>query len=149
MADEVQSSPAPEKKSDGKNKSILILGLVILAVVLVGALYFFRDNLPGMNGSADVSPTPVVEVQETSIEAVFTCDDDKTITATFKDGASSSVDLVLFDGTAVSLPRAVSGSGARYANEDESIVFWNSGNTAFLEENGTQTYSNCETEPQS
>jgi membrane-bound inhibitor of C-type lysozyme len=39
----------------------------------------------------------------------------------------------------------VSGSGARYANSNESFVFWNKGNTAFIEENGKTTYSNCTT----
>ena len=28
----------------------------------------------------------------------------------------------------------MSGSGARYANKDESFVFWNKGNTAFITE---------------
>jgi membrane-bound inhibitor of C-type lysozyme len=30
----------------------------------------------------------------------------------------------------------MSGSGARYANADESFVFWNKGDTAFITEGG-------------
>jgi membrane-bound inhibitor of C-type lysozyme len=41
------------------------------------------------------------------------------------------------------LPQAPSASGARYANGDESIVFWNKGNTAFIEEGGRTTYQGC------
>jgi hypothetical protein len=56
---------------------------------------------------------------------------------------SSSVRLVLSDGRNLTLPQAMSASGARYANKDESIVFWNKGDTAFLEENGRTTYEGC------
>src|SRR5581483_12293852 len=34
-------------------------------------------------------------------------------------------------------------SGARYANADESFIFWNKGTTAFITENGQTTYANC------
>ena len=45
----------------------------------------------------------------------------------------------------VYLPQTISASGARYANDDESIVFWNKGNTAFITENGPDniTYKDC------
>ncbi len=41
----------------------------------------------------------------------------------------------------------MSGSGARYANKDETFVFWNKGDTAFITEgkNDNQTYSDCVT----
>ena len=55
--------------------------------------------------------------------------------------------LVLSDGRKLSLPQAMSGSGARYANRDESIVFWNKGDTAFLDEKGKTTYEGCATKP--
>ena len=34
------------------------------------------------------------------------------------------------------LERTISGSGARYANEDESIVYWNKGKSAFIQVDG-------------
>ena len=46
-----------------------------------------------------------------------------------------------------SLPQARSASGARYANADQSFVFWNKGETAFIEENGQPSYSGCRTRP--
>ena len=73
----------------------------------------------------------------------FTCDDSKKITATFYPKDDRYVDLALSDGTKISLPRALSGSGARYAKADESFVFWNKGDTAFITLNGTTTYANC------
>lgn len=77
--------------------------------------------------------------------AEFICSDQKTITATFYPTDDKYVDLVLSDERAMSLPRAISASGARYAKEDESFVFWNKGDTAFVTENGTITFADCVT----
>jgi membrane-bound inhibitor of C-type lysozyme len=43
------------------------------------------------------------------------------------------------------LPQVISGSGARYANADESFVFWNKGDTAFVTEGSddNMTYKDC------
>jgi membrane-bound inhibitor of C-type lysozyme len=70
------------------------------------------------------------------------CDGDKTIDAEFY---SESVELKLGDGRSLTLPQVISGSGARYANADESFVFWNKGDTAFITEGSDdeQTYSDC------
>jgi membrane-bound inhibitor of C-type lysozyme len=45
------------------------------------------------------------------------------------------------------VPQAMSGSGARCANKDESFVFWNKGDTAFVTEGKDEamTYSDCVT----
>lgn len=80
-----------------------------------------------------------------SIKARFLCSAGKFIDAAFVSGAANSVDLELSDGRAMTLPQTMSGSGARYANAGESIVFWNKGNTAFIEESGTTTFNGCAT----
>ena len=80
-----------------------------------------------------------------TIKASFACADGKSIGATFVNGPSSSVRLVLSDGRKLTLPQAMSGSGARYASKDEGVVFWNKGNTAFIEEKGKATYEGCTT----
>ncbi|HET7714586.1 MAG TPA: MliC family protein [Bauldia sp.] len=74
--------------------------------------------------------------------ASFTCNLGKTIEAHFY---SDFVQLQLSDGRSMRLPQALSGSGARYATADESIVFWNKGNTAFITEGdpAVDTYSGC------
>ncbi len=75
----------------------------------------------------------------------FACDAGKTIKATFYPTDDKFVDLVLSDGRNMSVPHAVSASGARYAKSDESFVFWNKGDTAFVTEgaSSTETYANC------
>jgi membrane-bound inhibitor of C-type lysozyme len=73
---------------------------------------------------------------------VFYCDDGKAIIADFR---KRDVSLILSDGREMTIPQTISASGARYANGDESFVFWNKGNTAFIQENGAETYKNCAT----
>jgi len=76
--------------------------------------------------------------------AIFKCQGGKSIDATFY---ANSVDLKLSDGRSLTVPQAMSGSGARYANKDETFVFWNKGDTAFVTEgkDGKETYSGCAT----
>jgi membrane-bound inhibitor of C-type lysozyme len=74
--------------------------------------------------------------------ATFKCQGGKTIEATFY---TDKVVLKLSDGRALSMQQAMSASGARYANKDESFVFWNKGDTAFITEgkDGKETFSGC------
>ncbi len=99
-----------------------------VAVIMLAAGFVCLANLPAL------AETPVAT-------ALFKCAAGKTIDATFY---ASAVDLTLSDGRSLNLPQAMSGSGARYANADESFVFWNKGNTAFITE-GKETYSGCVT----
>ena len=80
-----------------------------------------------------------------SIRARFVCNGGKSIAATFVNGANSRVEIVLSDGRTFTLPQAPSGSGARYAAANGTVVFWNKGNTAFIEEAGKTTYDGCAT----
>jgi membrane-bound inhibitor of C-type lysozyme len=95
--------------------------------------------------SAAVLIAGLVAAAETVVaRATFNCKDGKSIDATFYAGR---VEIRLSDGRSLSLPQAMSASGARYANKDESFVFWNKGNTAFITEGAQakETYSDCMT----
>ena len=70
----------------------------------------------------------------------FRCAGNKTIQALF---FADKAELTLSDGRHMLLLQAISASGARYANTDESFVFWNKGNTAFIEESQKITFKNC------
>ena len=76
--------------------------------------------------------------------STFKCQGGKSIEATFY---ANSVSLKLSDGRSLTVPQAMSASGARHANKDETIVFWNKGDTAFVTEgkDGKETYSGCAT----
>jgi membrane-bound inhibitor of C-type lysozyme len=73
-------------------------------------------------------------------DAWFNCDNSKSIHAVFY---KNTVHVALSDGPEIFLPQTISASGARYANE--SLVFWNKGNTAFVTEGdpNNQIYKNC------
>lgn len=139
----------PAEKPKSKNKLFIVIGFLIVLVFLGGGVFYF---LSSRNSNLDLEsstvPTPT-NTPQPKTEATFSCADDKTIIAIFNNDTDGSVDLALSDGTKINLPHTASASGAKYANEDESIVFWNTGSEAFLEENGTQTYTDCVAPPSS
>jgi membrane-bound inhibitor of C-type lysozyme len=86
----------------------------------------------------------------------YDCAQGRTLTAEYFAGPTRTapsgapipgghVILTLGDGKKLTLPQTLSGSGIRYANSDESFVFWSKGDTAFVEEgaNRTVTYADC------
>jgi len=95
------------------------------------------------------APAPVSVVQ-------YSCEQGKSLVAEYFDGPARTaangmpipggrVVLTLAGGKRLTLPQTLSGSGIRYANADESFVFWSKGDTAFVEEgpSQTQTYKGC------
>lgn len=116
----------PKKKCD-----IALFVSIIAICVIVGVVFLIKR--PETNSSTQ---NPFI---------LFVCSQNKTIQAFFQ-SKTNNVDLVLSDGRKLTIPRALSASGARYANSDESFVFWNKGNTAFIEERRVVTYENCLTE---
>ena len=77
------------------------------------------------------------------IRAKFTCDGGRAIAAEFVNAPQPLVRLALSDGRALTLPQAISASGARYASVDDRVVFWNKGDTAFVEEGDKATFTGC------
>lgn len=78
----------------------------------------------------------------------YACADGKTIAATYY---ADKVDLVLSDGRTMTLPQTMSGSGIRYADADESFVFWSKGDDAFATEGDDEkpTFADCVGKPSS
>jgi membrane-bound inhibitor of C-type lysozyme len=103
-------------------KRAIWLGGLVMACLLAGPVH-----------AQDQDPVSTV---------TFVCAEDKSIVAKFY---PDEVALTLSDGHGLVLPQVISGSGARYANGDESTVFWNKGNTAFLTEGSddNMTYKDC------
>jgi len=135
----------------GRNIILVLIILIVLGVVA----YEYRNSplLAPLFGANNTSTTQ----QQTSIVS-YACDAGKTINATYYEGQTSapanpntpptpngSVALTLSDGRSMTLPQTISASGIRYANADESVLFWSKGNTAFITEGATQqqTFANC------
>jgi len=118
----------------------------ILAIIIYVGTFSVAFFLGQMWGTANaiLDQSLVSESKQSSNNvinsATFNCDNEKTINAIF---FSDSVGLSLSDGRGLILPQTISASGARYANEDESFIFWNKGDTAFVQEGNINTYDNC------
>lgn len=118
---------------------VLFVGVFVLGFFL-GKEYEYRAFTNAMNvGSVtlDSADRPVAHVS-------FTCKEGKSIGAVFY---KRKVELSLSDKRALTLPQTISASGARYANADESVVFWNKGTTAFVTEGTETTFADCVTKP--
>jgi membrane-bound inhibitor of C-type lysozyme len=113
---------------------------------LVLALFVLATAVE-VQGCGPVShATSTDERARRAIETTFVCSLGERIEAAF-DTRSNRVNLSFSDGRKLSLAQVLSASGARYANPDESIVFWNKGRTAFLQESGVVTHSDCSGAP--
>ena len=125
---------------------LLIIAIILLiAVDKLFTLHQVSSSLKTIHttiASPMITPSPSISPNLIN-QVTFACDDKQTITALFYD---KRVELTLSDGRHFALPQVISGSGARYANDDESIVFWNKGNTAFITEGEKTTYQNCVTQ---
>jgi membrane-bound inhibitor of C-type lysozyme len=118
-----------------KNKNLVFSVIIVIATIAAG-IFLMRRHI-----ERPAAPNAPIPPQAVTIS--LACKDSKTITATFHIPEDQTADLVFSDGRTLSLPHAVSADGARYANADESIVFWTRGNSAFVTEKGTETYSDC------
>lgn len=123
------------------NKIIFVfLFFVVLAVASGGIVFFLKYK---KEEPAPVESTDTQTMPESDIQAVFSCAEGKMVFASFSD---RQVTLTLSDKRAYTLPQTISASGARYADEGETFVFWNKGNTAFIQEDGITTFEDCVTE---
>jgi len=122
----------------------------LLAIVtIIGAVIFFATHTPVPPASIEQAPVAA---------AVYTCDSNRYISAAFYEGPEAPEPLpgqpptptgwleVSFDGSAsTTLAQTLSADGARFANEDESLIFWNKGNEALIMHGNNMDleYTNC------
>jgi len=131
----------------------------VAAVVLFVLTFYIGFNL----GKDTLKIIPEPEFKHPSVvkpinTVSYVCDSGKVIIAKFYQGENKpvsnpdqppiptgSVALELGDGRSVSLLQTISADGGRYADPDESFVFWSKGNGAFITENNpnNMTYKNC------
>jgi membrane-bound inhibitor of C-type lysozyme len=122
-----------------------IIFILLIVIILAGTGIWYADN----KGNENPLPSPIAQV-------TYVCNGDKTIDAAFYKGEtvsvepgeppipSGSVKIVLSDGRNFDLLQTISASGVRYANSDESFVFWSKGNGALvLENNVEKSYIGC------
>jgi membrane-bound inhibitor of C-type lysozyme len=120
-----------------------IIVTILGVAALIGAAYLYLH--PGSTA------TPLASV-------TYSCDNDHTIAAVYYEGPvaqepapgepptpTGSVTVSLDDGPQMTLSQTLSASGIRYANTDESFVFWSKGDEALVMRNNEMdhTYTNC------
>ena len=131
----------------------------VAAVVLFVLTFYIGFNL----GKDTVKIIPEPEFTHSTITkpintVSYICSSGKVVIAKFYQGAdkpvsspnqppipTGSVALQLGDGRSVSLAQTISADGGRYADPDESFVFWSKGNGAFITETNlnNMTYKDC------
>lgn len=102
-----------------------IAGIALVLLFGAGIAYYFGVL---QKDDATVLPTATYSDGVTTVDAVFDISAD---TVTFTHPSVGTV----------TLSQAISGSGARYANEDESIVFWEHQNEATISHNGEDIFT--------
>jgi membrane-bound inhibitor of C-type lysozyme len=107
----------------------------IVAIVLFVIVFFTGILIGKKSTTTSILGKPIAN-------ALFTCADNKKIESTFY---KNFVHIETKSLGTLYLPQTISASGARYANNDESIVFWNKGDTAFVTESdqNNPTYKDC------
>lgn len=127
-------------------KSLITLILLVL-IVSAGFIYVGRLR----------QPAPQAETPQPIATAHYVCNEGKTIDASYFDGPTKeptsaeeppipggSAHVALSDGRTMTLPQTISADGARYANTDESFVFWSKGSGALvLENNEEKSFIGC------
>ena len=132
--------------------ALLMVG--IGAIIVGGGWYFAsRNTLTTKNSNSGAAqevmpsadtPAPARQAPGASIGdenlVQFSCSDGKSLTAVF---TRDIVGLTLSDGRQMELRQAVSGSGIRYVNANESIELRGKGDDASLIEGGVTTFADC------
>lgn len=115
---------------DTKRAVMGIIIMILIAVILIASNEIIRSGRNASTVESNLATSPVVSPEQTDDTEA------KIITVSFSDGTTTipvtfnNNDMtVTFShpqlGTdAITLVSAISASGARYANADESIVFW-------------------------
>lgn len=135
------------------------LNIFLLFLIVVGVALLFTQDLwvPKVvdlllqtpNERSISEPAPVPKVKPIAVVS-YSCKDSKTIDAEYYKGTpppvvpgqppipGGSIHLKLSDGRAMTLPQTTSADGSRYANKDESFIFWDKGDNALVLENNEQ-----------
>jgi membrane-bound inhibitor of C-type lysozyme len=131
-----------------KSFLMYLLVSVILALLILAIGFSLYINQP----VSEQTESPVVTGQTT-----YQCMDGHTVEAVFMTQgpipesvpgqppvSNALVSLSLDGATEVLLPHAISADGSRYANADESFVFWSKGNGAMVLQNDKEDiFQNC------
>lgn len=116
---------------DTKRAVMGIIIMILIAVILIASNEIIRSGRKVATVEGDLATSPVVSPEQATDDTA-----DKIITVSFSNGTTTipvtfnNNDMTVtfshpqLGADAITLESAISASGARYANTDESIVFW-------------------------
>ncbi|MDD5750727.1 MAG: MliC family protein [Candidatus Pacebacteria bacterium] len=141
-------------------KTLITIIVIVLVIVGVGAWFVSERQKKGSDTVNQAGNQSIGQGYVLISQVNYVCDEDKTIEADYYEGPEAPapqpgepptprgrVEISLSDGRQMTLPQTISASGIRYANSDESVIFWSKGQGAFIVENEVQTYSECVSTP--
>jgi len=121
-----------------------LIFILLIVIIIAGAGIWYVNNKGNQTSLSLIA------------QVTYICNGDKTIDAAFYKGKqkpvepgqppipSGKVKVVLSDGRNFDLPQTISADGGRYANNNESFIFWSKGNGALvLENNVEKSYRGC------
>ncbi len=113
--------------------------IVFTITVMVGsAVIVLIRQLPDQNQAVSQS-VPTIQNNTPNLIKASYANPSETVNATF-DNTANTVNFTEKAVGTVTLPRALSGSGARYANRDESLVFWEHQGVLTITKNGKTVF---------
>ena len=157
MSEDIRPEPGDEVVARHRGATV---GVIFALIVLLGGFVVWqRKDSPFIARFLGIHTATSTQQQVQLVGmATYTCNNGKTISAQFFDiptppattpgmppTPTGRVGLTLSDGRTLSVLQTISASGIRYANANETFIFWSKGNTAFIQEgmNQEQTYQNC------
>lgn len=110
------------------SKRTLYISAFVL-VFTIGAYYYL--HIVNSEGNSNVDKQNIT----------YLCEEGKSFEVAI-DGSTARI--YLDNENDYSLKHVMSASGAKYANTDETIIFWSKGSEAFILENDERTYTECQ-----
>lgn len=106
-----------------------IIRIILIGIVAAGIIYWSFQFSPGDSKDED------------DHTFIFVCPSGNEIKIRYQEGGNSA--SLFVDGGEHELHRAISASGARYTNDDETVVFWEHQGEALVEIDGERIYKEC------
>jgi membrane-bound inhibitor of C-type lysozyme len=121
------------------------VAIALVAIAVITAVAILRAEAPATGQPVQISAVSYYCKGDATITAVYYQSENKPAPNPGQPPVpGGSVALVLSDGRTMTLSRTYSASGIRYANADESFVFWSKGDGALaLENNEEKSYIGC------
>jgi hypothetical protein len=133
-------------------KFILFSVIAIVLTIAVIAIFVYEFSAKPVVTQKTAETADTFDAKNLMADVIFDCTSGLSFRAAFYDGPAkqaTSTDmppipggklrLTFSDGRQLILPQTISADGARYANADESLVFWDKGDEAMWQQAGQET----------